>query len=167
MVTFNSMELSWEVGGNSSMKTSRRHAVREENSSHFSPPGVRCPLLHTPAFSLSLSLLAHLLACSITGKEAGCRWAGTELVKRCCCGRTERKWQLLRASSQYLLLMVCRKTVVSLSEHEELLSGTMSHQVSFFMAMNGWQRQCWNYPRTEIWWTDGDPRDTHYLALLT
>ena len=37
----------------------------------------------------------------------------------------------------------------------------------FFMAMDGCQRQCWNYPRTEIWWTDGDPRDTHCLALLT
>ena len=32
---------------------------------------------------------------------------------------------------------------------------------------DGWQRQCWNFPRTEIWWTDGDPRDTHCLALLT
>lgn len=136
MVTFNSTELSWEVGGNSSMKTSRRHAGREENSSHFSPPGVRCPLLHTPAFSLSLSLLAHLLACSITGKEAGCRWAGTELVKRCCCGSTEGKWQLLCASSQYLLLMVCRKTVVSLSKHEELLSGTMLHQISSWLWMD-------------------------------
>ena len=165
MVTFNSTELSWEVGGNSSMKISRRHAGREENSSHFSPPGVRHPLLHTPAFSPSL--LPHPSACSMTGKEASGRWAGTELVKRCCCGSTEGKWQLLCASSQYLLLMVCRKTVVSLSKHEELLSGTMSHQVSFFMAMNGWQRQCWNYPRTEIWWTDGDPRDTHCLALLT
>ena len=132
MVTFNSMELSWEVGGNSSMKTSRRHAGREENSSHFSPPGVRRPLLHTAAFSPSL--LAHPSACS--GKEAGGRWAGTELVKRLCCGSTEGKWQLLRASSQYLLLMVCRKTVVSLSKHEELLSGTMLHLISSWLWMD-------------------------------
>ena len=73
----------------------------------------------------------------MTGKEAGSRWAGTELVKRLCCCSSEGKWQLLRASSQYLLLMVCRKTVVSLSKHEELLSGTMSHQVSSWLWMDG------------------------------
>ena len=72
----------------------------------------------------------------MTGKEAGGRWAGTEVVKRLCCGSTEGKWQLLRASSQYLLLMVCRKTVVSLSKHEELLSGTMLHQISSWLWMD-------------------------------
>lgn len=147
------------------MKTSGRHAGREENSSHFSASGVRIPLLHTPAFSPSLP--SHPPPCSMTGKEAGSRWAGTELVKRLCCCSSEGKWQLLRASSQHFLLMVCCKTMVSLSKHEELLSGTMSHQVSSWLWMDGWQRPCWSYPRTEIWWTDGDPRDTHCLALLT
>jgi hypothetical protein len=105
------------------------------------------PLLPTrgenPSTSYSCflpSLPSHPPPCSMTGKEAGGRRAGTELVKRCCCGSSEGKWRLLRASSQYLLLMVCRKTVVSLSKHEELLSGTVSHQVSSWLWMDGRDR---------------------------
>lgn len=102
-----------------------------------------------------------------TSLEAGGRWAGTELWQGGVAALGQREEApALCPSSQYLLLMVCRKTMVSLAKHEELLSGTMSHQLSSWLWKDG-RDHSGVTPEQRCGGQNGDPRDTHCLALLT